>query len=177
MNPVLFDQFESHDNLVMLAEDLSEFQWKNRIVGFSDTGILYASTKTAQSGFYTFTPTCVEWADVRLLKVTTKIAILGMLGGTIAIFIGFCAFWAGWVAQTHTGPGVFVMPILFPLGGLVLIFGGKRNFISGVTSEGVKIKWISGPLLATKESIRKCDAAVVVARKNRVNISGKYAAG
>lgn len=174
MNPVLFEQFESHKNLIMLSEDLSEFRWKNQIVGFSDEGLLIAKTRTPHKGFYTFTPVCIRWANVEQLKVSTKIAILGMLLGVVAILIGVAAFWAGWVAQTHTGPGVFTIPVLGPLGGLVLIFGGRRNVMSASTSDGTKVKWTSGPLLSMKESIPKCESAVSIARQHRIELSGRY---
>ena len=97
-----------------------------------------------------------------------------MLGGLVSLFIAFCAFRAGWIVQTHTGPGVVFLPIVGLLGGIVLIFGCRRNSVVMTTREGQNIKFLSGPLFARKQSIPKCEKIAQVAKQLGIPVTGTF---
>jgi hypothetical protein len=166
MNPVIFHPLQTSSGLTTFSTQLSEFRWKNQLVGLTDSGFLYVDERVPRKGFYEFPANGLPWDQVEEVCARRRFAILGVLAGVGILALGFCAFMAGWVNKTHVGPGTVTLPIACGIGGVVLVLGGVRNEIV-VRTAGKEYRWLSGPL-SYKRTLKLCQEAQDKARAHGV---------
>lgn len=145
VNPVVFLDQPATDELVVYSTNLSEFAWKDRLVGLTNSGFLYVDQRVAQQGYYEYYPKLLEWKNVEECKASKHVGIKGIIFGLLMLAQAFFAFMAGWVNQTHTGPGIVTYPLVCGIGGGLLVLGALRNRIVVVTHDAT-YQWISEPL-------------------------------
>lgn len=147
-NPVLYDAATAADDLLAYSQTLSEFAWRNRLVGVCRSGFLYVDEKIARKGFYEFPAKRLAWNEVMEVQIKRGVSIRGFLGGVVLLFLAFCALAALVRGQGHTA-----MPFKLFVGcgivGGTLVFGAVRNRIVVVTTER-SYSWQSGPLAYAK---------------------------
>jgi hypothetical protein len=166
VNPVIFPDYPESEDLTTYSNSLSELAWKNRIVGLTRSGFLYVDEKIPRKGHYDFPAKRLPWSEVRQVRISKFFHIAGALLGVALVFIAGCVFVAGWVKNTHTGPGVVTIPLLLGIGGGTLVIGSLRNRII-VETHSHKYKWISSPLTYRK-TLSICSEAATLCRSHGV---------
>ena len=166
INPVIFADYPASEDLTTYSNSLSELAWKNRLVGLTKSGFLYVDEKVPRKGHYDFHPKLLPWSEIRQVRISRFFHIAGALLGVALVFIAGCVFVAGWVKNTHTGPGVVTIPLLLGIGGGTLVIGSLRNRII-VETPSHKYKWISSPLTYRK-TLSICGEAAALCRSHGV---------
>ena len=144
-NPVIFEDFQSSEQLVIYSDSLSEFYWKNRIVGVTENGFLYVDERVARKGYYEFYPKLIPWDQIVQVTTGRCVSVMGIIFGALLMMFGLFAFSAGWINKTHEGLGIFTIPVLCGIGGGTLVFGAIRNRIT-VLGLNKQFAWMSPPL-------------------------------
>lgn len=168
-NPVIFDGDHESDELTIYSDSLSEFAWKNRIVGHTSSGFLVVDSRTARKGYYEFHPRLLKWSRVDDVQIGRHLSIRGILGGIGLLVVAIAVFVAGWIKNTHGGPGVITIPLIAGIGGIILILGCIRNKITVFTSSG-KYWWVSMPLNYNK-TLSICLDATALCQANDVRVA------
>src|SRR5262249_3831779 len=107
------------------------------------------------------------------VRASRWIAIRETLFGALVLLIGVCAFIAGWVKNTHTGPGVVTWPLLGVSVGGMFIFGALRNRIV-VSAADAKYSWLSPPL-SYRRTLSICQEAADKARASQIYLVSSHA--
>jgi hypothetical protein len=168
MNPVLFNKQQMADDLTVYVKEFSDYGWKNRIVGLTNSGFLYVDERVPKKGYYEFHPKLLPWGDIVEVSIRRCVPIGGTLMGVLLIFVAVVVFHAGWIKNTHTGPGVVTIPLLCGFLGITLLFGALRNRII-VKSHTITVKWTSAPMTYRK-TLSICQEAAEKARSYRVQL-------
>ncbi len=167
MNPVLFHDVENDAEFTPFVKELSEFSWKNQIVGVSAAGLYYVDDRVARTGHYEFTAKRLPWKNAANVTIASCLSYKGILFGVLCLVVGVMVFIAGWIKSTHTGPGIFAIPVLGIAGGAIFILGARRNSIQ-VSSPGGTLNWRSAPMTYQK-TLEYCQQVKRYCQQNNVH--------
>ena len=167
-NPVVFAGFEDAAGFKPFAKSLSEFAWRNRLVGLTSDGFLYVDTKVPRSGYYDFPPKLLPWKDICQVRISSTISLVGIIIGAgmlfFGLYLGLVSLRDHGIAQLEFRVAKFIL--VFVVAGIVFIVGARRNVITAET-ENRKYHWTSAPL-AYRRTIPLCAATAEACKLNHV---------
>ncbi len=165
-NPVIFTQ-DGDAGFLAYVQELSEFAWKNRLVGHTNEGLLYVDERVSKPGYYEFSPKLLPWNSVLDMQIRRCWSLRGALAAVLLLLMGGCGAMALWTGKFKSDLRFGQLyPFIFLVGGLVFLFGIVRNEII-VASHAGTLRWRSGPL-QYKATLPACQAARAIAETNGV---------
>jgi hypothetical protein len=171
LNPIVFTQSDKL-GFVAYATTLSEFAWKNRLVGHTGGGLLSVDERVSKGMYYDFHPKLLPWSSVRELTIRRCWSIRGVLAAALMLFMAFCGFLSLWEGR-FPAEAPLSLPFISLVVGLMFVTGVRRDEII-VTSHDRVSRWRSGPL-EYKATLPSCEAARKLAESNLVAAAPSHA--
>ena len=123
---------------------LPENGFRNQIVGFTDKSVYVCTKRMSKVGYYEMLCEPVPWDQVQGIQYRRSLSFGSIALGLAIIAGSIYTFFLGWVEKIFTGPAVFLVPVLGPIAGMILIWGAKRLQLSA-SSGGRKLRWMAPP--------------------------------
>ncbi|PHS06767.1 MAG: hypothetical protein COA78_14010 [Blastopirellula sp.] len=153
-NPVVLSGVRNGESYTSLVASLSEFSLQGKIVGFSQNNFYSYHHREAKSGYYEMICYPSAWSSASSIQYERFFSIGSVLIGFIIFLVSFGVFYAGWIAQSHTGTAVYILPILGPIAGVVCIIGARRLRLA-VLTQNSRYCWVAPPLYGKETELRE----------------------
>lgn len=166
MNPVIFAAWEQKPGFIALSRQLGEFDCKDKLVGLTDEGILYADRKTSRLNHYEFSTAFLPWQDVEHVDISRCLGVKGLLFGALITALGGLAAYGLWRKPGDDWAKLAEFALVGLLGGPVFIVGAWRNRIR--VRAGTRTFTWTCPPLGYGRSLADCEHLTSLCVEHRI---------